>query len=152
MGWGLNPLLRCSYSILLPQRVECFPMVRETWVQSQVTTYQRLKKWYLIPTCLTLSNIRSVSRVKWSSPGKGVAPSLHFGVVAIEKGAFWSPSTMVAHFTYLQSLLTKLSLCLFFPEKMIELWKKDGYQTDISHLDLANQEHLVFYTIKSKKQ
>ena len=25
--------------------------------------------------CLTLSNIRYVSRVKWSNPGKGVAPS-----------------------------------------------------------------------------
>ena len=37
--------------------------------------YQRLLKWYLIPTCLTLSNIRYVSRVKWSNPGKGVAPS-----------------------------------------------------------------------------
>ena len=26
---------------------------------------------------------------------------LHFGVVAIKNGAFWSPSTMVANFTYL---------------------------------------------------
>ena len=50
-------------------------MVRETWVQSQVASYQRLLKWYLIPPCLTLSNIRCVSRVKWSNPGKGVAPS-----------------------------------------------------------------------------
>ena len=33
------------------------------------------KKWYLIPLCFTLSNIRYVSRVKWSNPGKGVAPS-----------------------------------------------------------------------------
>ena len=32
-------------------------------------------KRVLIPTCLTLSNIRYVSRVKWSNPGKGVAPS-----------------------------------------------------------------------------
>ena len=29
----------------------------------------------LIPPSLTLSNIRYVSRVKWSIPGKGVAPS-----------------------------------------------------------------------------
>ena len=34
-----------------------------------------LNKWYLIPPCLTLSNIRYVSKVKWSNPGKGVAPS-----------------------------------------------------------------------------
>ena len=33
------------------------------------------KKWYLIPPCLTLSNIRYVSRIKWSNPGKGGAPS-----------------------------------------------------------------------------
>ena len=52
--------------------VECSPMVRETWVQS---SYQRLWKWYLIPPCLTLGNIRCVSRVKWRNPGKGVAPS-----------------------------------------------------------------------------
>ena len=55
--------------------VECSPMVREMWVQSQVESYQRLKKWYLIPPCLTLSNIRCVSRVKWTNPGKEVAPS-----------------------------------------------------------------------------
>ena len=50
-------------------------MVQKTWVQSQVASYQRLKKWYLIPPCLTLSNIRYVSRVKRSNPGKGAALS-----------------------------------------------------------------------------
>ena len=50
-------------------------MAREIWVQSQVESYQRLKKWYLILSCLTLSIIRCVSRVKYSNPGKGVAPS-----------------------------------------------------------------------------
>ena len=34
--------------------VECSPIVRETRVQSQVETYQRLKKWHLMPPCLTL--------------------------------------------------------------------------------------------------
>ena len=29
----------------------------------------------MLPPCLTLSNIRYVSRVKWSNPGKGVTPS-----------------------------------------------------------------------------
>ena len=42
------------------------------WVQSQVAAYQRLWKWYLIPP---LSNIRYVSREKWSNQGKEVAPS-----------------------------------------------------------------------------
>ena len=50
-------------------------MARETWVQSQVESYQRLKKWYLMPPCLTLSIIRYGSRIKWSNPEKGVAPS-----------------------------------------------------------------------------
>ena len=50
-------------------------MVRETWVQSQVRSYKRLKKWYLIHPCLTLGIIRYVSKVKWSNPGEGVAPS-----------------------------------------------------------------------------
>ena len=36
---------------------------------------QRLLKWYLIPPCLSLSNIRYVSRVKWNNPMKGVALS-----------------------------------------------------------------------------
>ena len=34
-----------------------------------------LLKWYLIPHCSTFSHIRYVSRVKWSNPGKGGAPS-----------------------------------------------------------------------------
>ena len=34
-----------------------------------------LKKWYLILLCLTLSIIKHISRVKWSNPGKSVAPS-----------------------------------------------------------------------------
>ena len=54
-------------------------------------------KWYLMPPCLTLSIIKYGSRVKWRNPGKGVPPSVHLGVVAIEKGAFESPSTMVAN-------------------------------------------------------
>ena len=50
-------------------------MVQETGVQSQVKSYQRLKKWYLMPPCLALSIIRYISRIKWSNPGNRVAPS-----------------------------------------------------------------------------
>ena len=35
----------------------------------------KTQKLYLIPPCLTLSNIRYVSRVKWRNPEKGVATS-----------------------------------------------------------------------------
>ena len=54
---------------------ECLPMTRKTGVQSQVASYQRLKKWYLMLPCLILSIIRYVSKVKWSNPGKEVASS-----------------------------------------------------------------------------
>ena len=47
-----------------------------TGVQSQVESFQKLKKWYLMPPCLTLTIIRYRSRVKWSNQGNGVAPSL----------------------------------------------------------------------------
>ena len=42
--------------------------------------------------------VRIKSKVEQSR--EGVAPPLHLGVVAIEKGAFGSPSTLVANFTY----------------------------------------------------
>ena len=40
------------------QKVECSPMVQETGFPSQVESYQRLKKWYLMLPCLTLSIIK----------------------------------------------------------------------------------------------
>ena len=52
-----------------------FIMVWETGVQFQVMSYQRLKKWYLMLPCLALWTIRWGSKVKWSNPGDGVAPS-----------------------------------------------------------------------------
>ena len=68
-------------------------------VQSQVESYQRLKKRYLMLSCLTLSIISYRFGVKWSNPGKGIAPVQHLGGVAIEKRTFGSPSTKVANFT-----------------------------------------------------
>ena len=47
----------------------------EAGVQSPVESFQRLKKWYLVPPCLTLSIIRLGSRMKLSNPGNGVVPS-----------------------------------------------------------------------------
>ena len=68
---------------------QCSLMARETGVQSQVESYQRLKKWYFMPSCLTLSIIRYGSRVKWSNPGKGVAPSSTPWCSSYRKGRFW---------------------------------------------------------------
>ncbi len=44
-------------------------MVRETGVQSQVESYQRLKTWYLMPPYLTLSIIWYGSRVSRAVQG-----------------------------------------------------------------------------------
>ena len=46
--------------------IECSPMARETKVQSQCESFQKLKKKkksYFMPPCLTLSIIRFRSRV-----------------------------------------------------------------------------------------
>ena len=66
-----------------------------------------------------LCTIRWGSRVKWSNPGNGVAPSLHLGIIAIEKGAFKSLLTMVTNFTLIISrdqllLLSVQSTCKLF--------------------------------------
>ena len=71
--------------------VECLPMGWETGVQSQVESYQRLKKWYLILPCLILSIIRYVSRVKWSNPRKEVVPFPTFWC-----NSYWKRSFQVA--------------------------------------------------------
>ena len=80
---GIEPCLPDHWRTLYPlgqwagvaSWLECSPKARETWVQSQVESYQRLKKWYLMPPWLTLYIIRYGSKVMWSNPGKGVAPS-----------------------------------------------------------------------------
>ena len=80
--------------------ITILPMVWETRVQSQVEPYQRLKKMVLGVALLNTQHykVRIKGEVKqsreWSST------HLHLGVVAIEKGAFQLPSTMVANFTF----------------------------------------------------
>ena len=45
----------------------------------------------MIPPCLTLRNIRYVSRVKWSNPGKGLVPSPTPRCSNYWKGSFLIP-------------------------------------------------------------
>ena len=47
------------------------------------------KNWCLMPPCLTLSIIMYVSQVKWSNPGKGVAPSPTPQCSSYWKGSLW---------------------------------------------------------------
>ena len=98
--WGVTSLRwrgfesqRCHEYIFINQRIGLVGWVFANdpgdRVQSQVESYQRLKKWYLIPPCLTLSYIRYISRVKWSNPGKGVAPSPTPRCSSYRKGGLW---------------------------------------------------------------
>ena len=98
------------YYIILYYIVECSPMVQETRVQSQVESYQRLKKWYLIPPCLTLGNIRYESSVKGSNPGKGVAPS-----PTLRCSSYWKGSLRIAlaNYTYLLYQLQWHVICFW---------------------------------------
>ena len=50
--------------------------------------------------CLTLSIIRHGSRVKWSNPGKGEAPSLTPWCSSYRKGSLWVSLDNGANFTY----------------------------------------------------
>ena len=95
----------CSESCInfvfsLTLRVECLPMIRETRVQSQVESYQRLKKMVLDAALLNTQHCKVKIKGKVVQYREWVALSQHLSVVAIEKGAFGSPSTMVANFTY----------------------------------------------------
>ena len=90
-------------------------MARESRVQSQIESYQRLKNG----TCLARSIIKLGSRLKQSNLGKGVAPSLHLGVVVIEKGAFGSTSTKVTNFTYIYTHMSCSESSKPYPEKSV---------------------------------
>ena len=61
----------------------------------QVESYQNLKIWFLLLPCLTLSIVRYRSRVSRAIQGKELCLSLFLSVVAIEKEAYESPSTIV---------------------------------------------------------
>ena len=77
------------------------PIAWETTVQSQVSSYQRFKKWYLIPPCLTVSIIKYVSRVKWSNPGEEVAPSPTLCCSSHWKGSPRLPSPLLIPVSWL---------------------------------------------------
>ena len=65
--------------------VRVFAKVRETRIQFQVESYQKLEKWYLMP-----HHYKILIKGKVEQSSKRIN----------EKGAFGSPSTMVTNFTY----------------------------------------------------
>ena len=118
--------------------------VRETWVQSLVTSYQRLWKWYLIPPCLTLSNIRNVSRLNWSNLGKGVAPS-----PTPRCSSYWKESLLVA-LDYSCQFIYNLWSAVNFQESSNNakkvLWPPKKDQKLSLYEDIAQSAGAVEYT------
>ena len=57
----------------------------------------KTQKWYLMPSCLTLSIIRCGLRVSGAIQRNELYHLPYFGLVVIEKGAFRLPSTTVAN-------------------------------------------------------
>ena len=114
-----NICIYCSVIV-----IECSPMARDTWVQSQVESYQRLKKWYLMPPCLTLSIIRYRSRVKWRKPGKGVAPSPTPRCSSYRKGRFrvTLDFSCQLYFTTLMNFISPVYL-EFNPDQNLSIFK-----------------------------
>ena len=61
----------------------------------------KTQKMVLDASLLNTQHYKVRIKGKVEQSREGVAPPLHLGVVAIEKGAFGLPSTMVANFTYI---------------------------------------------------
>ena len=70
----------------------------------------------------TLLNIQNhmvrIKKLSEANQGMDCFSPLHLGVVAIEKGAFGSPSTKVANFTYCQIPLGK-EMNHFMPQMLV---------------------------------
>ena len=75
-------------------------MARETCVQSQVESYQRLKM-VLDAFLLNTQHYKVKTKGKVEHSREKSSPPLRLGVVAIKKGTFESPSTTDANFTYI---------------------------------------------------
>ena len=76
-------------------------MIREIGVQSQVESYQKHKRWYLMLPCLTFNIIWYETSVSGAIRGKEWCPAQELGVIAIEKVDFGSLSTTVSQLTYI---------------------------------------------------
>ena len=91
---------------------ECWPMARDNRVQSHTKSYRRLKKWYLMTPCITLSIIRYGSRIKWSKRINGATPSpIHWC------RSYWKGCLRVA-LNYGRQLSN-----FFYPSKIMVLFK-----------------------------
>ena len=122
-------------------------MAWETRVQSLVKSYQRLKKWYLMPQYYKVGiNGKVVQSRERSS-------ALYLGVVATEKRAFRS------HLTTVTNLLGKISLqsltlpctfiCYFSPTIRSTIWKaREIISTHVSWTNIQMKKVILNYNFQ----
>ena len=79
-----------------------FPIVQETEVQSLGRVIPKTQKMVLDATLLSTQHYKVWIKGKVEQSWEWSNTHLHLSVVAIEKGAFESPSTKVVNFTYTQ--------------------------------------------------
>ena len=123
-------------------------MVRKTRVQFQVESYQKLKKWYLMPPCLTFSIIR----VKWSNLGKGVALS-----ATPQSSNYWKGSFRVfldkvhqLYFLTFNNIMIQTITAVAFRTNNILCYSASSYDTHFVLLgpsSLFSLFHLFFSTL-----
>ena len=89
---------------LIGSWVECSPMVRGDRGSIPGRVIPKTFEMVVDTSLLNTQQYQVRIKGKVEQSRERDSPSLHLGVVAIEKGAFWSPSTLVANFTYLHVL------------------------------------------------
>ena len=88
-------------------------MILDTWVQSLGESYRRFKKKALDAALLTTQHYKV--RIKGKVDQYRELSSALAGVVAIEKGALWSPSTKVAElYVHKENLASNNMQCLIY--------------------------------------
>ena len=113
----------------------------------------------MIPPCLTLSNIRYVSRVKWSNPGKEVVPS-----PTPRCSSYWKGSLLVAlnyscqlyfylykkhihtQSIYNKHIQTHVRVCAMYNKHIHTLYMCNIF---INHSDKSNFSHFLFVLLIS---
>ena len=75
------------YTDIYIYMLECSPMARESWVQSQVESYQRLKKMVLDASLLNTQHYKVRIKGKVEQSREGVAPSPTHWCSSYQKGS-----------------------------------------------------------------
>ena len=122
-------------------------MARETCVQSQIESYQILKKMVLDATLINIQHykVRIKGKVEQSRERSSTL-SLHLGVPAIEKGALGSPSTTVANFTFTYYIYIYICVCVCVRLCMKRLSKREreGKKKEKGRKHLQHQDISIY--------